>query len=41
MKHVRLQDVGIFGNGHMMFMEKNNIQIAEEVLEKWIDETLR
>ena len=40
-KHVRLQDVGIFGNGHMMFMEKNNIQIAEEVLEKWIDETLR
>lgn len=39
-EHVHLPDVGIFGNGHMMFMEKNNIQIAEEVVEKWIDETL-
>lgn len=39
-QHVHLQDVGISGNGHMMFMELNNIQIAEEVVEKWIGETL-
>jgi hypothetical protein len=25
---VRLQDVGIFGNGHMMMLEKNNLDIA-------------
>lgn len=39
-KHVPLQNVGIHGNAHMMFMEKNNIEIAEDVVEKWIDETL-
>lgn len=38
-QHIRLENVGIHGNGHMMFMEKNNIQIAEEVVEKWLDKT--
>ncbi|KAF9477862.1 alpha/beta-hydrolase [Pholiota conissans] len=35
-KHVSLPDVGIFGNGHMMFMEKNNLQIVAEVLDTWL-----
>lgn len=39
-EHIHLEDIGIFGNGHMMFMEMNNIQIAEEVIEKWINENL-
>ena len=34
--HVRLEDVGIHGNGHLMFMEKNNLQIADEVVMKWL-----
>ena len=38
--HVRLEDVGIHGNGHMMFMEKNNLQIAEEVVMKWLNQVL-
>ncbi|KAF9453619.1 alpha/beta-hydrolase [Macrolepiota fuliginosa MF-IS2] len=36
--HMRLEDVGIHGNGHMMFMEKNNIEIAE-LVEQWIAKT--
>jgi len=36
-EHVRLENVGIHGNGHMMFMEKNNLQIAKDVVEKWIN----
>ena len=32
---VYLPDVGIFGNGHTMMMEKNNEQIAD-LLETWI-----
>ena len=38
--HVRLEDVGIHGNGHMMFMEKNNLQIADEVVKKWLNQVL-
>ncbi|KAF5373052.1 hypothetical protein D9758_001520 [Tetrapyrgos nigripes] len=34
---VRLQDVGIHGNGHMMFMERNSDEIVEKVVGKWID----
>ncbi|EJD55232.1 alpha/beta-hydrolase [Auricularia subglabra TFB-10046 SS5] len=34
-KHLLLQDVGIRGNGHMMFMERNSDEIAA-VLEEWI-----
>lgn len=36
-EHVDLPEEGIKGNGHMMFMEKNNIEIAERVL-KWLKE---
>ncbi|KAF9554877.1 alpha/beta-hydrolase [Agrocybe pediades] len=36
--HVNLQDVGIFGNGHMMFMEKNRFEIADQVLNKWLQD---
>ncbi|KAL0957030.1 hypothetical protein HGRIS_003131 [Hohenbuehelia grisea] len=32
----RLQDFDIHGNGHMFFIEKNNLQIASEVVEPWI-----
>ena len=38
--HVRLSDVGIYGNGHLMFMEKNNLQIADQVVRKWLNEAL-
>nr|GAT46213.1 predicted protein [Mycena chlorophos] len=34
--HVSLPDVGIHGNAHMFFMEKNNIQIVEQVVQPWI-----
>ena len=37
-QHVRLEDIGIYGNGHMMFMEKNNIEVADVVLH-WLDKT--
>ncbi|TFK74468.1 alpha/beta-hydrolase [Pluteus cervinus] len=40
-KHVHLQEVGIHGNGHMMFMEKNNLEIADEVVEPWLEELTR
>ncbi|KAE9383700.1 alpha/beta-hydrolase [Gymnopus androsaceus JB14] len=39
--HVRLEDVGIFGNGHMMFMEKNGLDIAEDVVLEWIQKTVQ
>ena len=34
---VRLPDVGIRGNGHMMMLEKNNLEIAA-FLRRWIEE---
>ncbi|KAK7061361.1 AB hydrolase-1 domain-containing protein [Favolaschia claudopus] len=37
-EHVYLSEVGIHGNGHMFFMELNNIQIADQVVEPWISE---
>src|SRR4051812_19970194 len=36
----RLPDVGIHGNGHMMMLEKNNLQIAA-LLRRWIEKTIR
>ena len=33
---VALPTVGIFGNGHMMFMEKNNIEIVNGVIQPWL-----
>ncbi|KAG6918211.1 hypothetical protein DXG01_015804 [Tephrocybe rancida] len=38
--HISLGDVGIHGNGHMMFMEKNGLQIVDEVVQKWISKTI-
>ncbi|KAG6808634.1 hypothetical protein H0H92_003438 [Tricholoma furcatifolium] len=38
--HINLADVGIHGNGHMMFMEKNSLQIADEVVENWLNKQL-
>ena len=35
-EHVSLGDVGILGNGHMMFMEKNNLEIADRVVRPWL-----
>ncbi|KIM38715.1 hypothetical protein M413DRAFT_447663 [Hebeloma cylindrosporum] len=39
-KHVKLPDVGIFGNGHMMFMEKNSLEIVDRVVQTWLREML-
>jgi len=36
--HVNLGDVGIYGNGHMMFMEKNRFEIVDRVINKWLKE---
>ncbi|KAJ7477143.1 Alpha/beta hydrolase family-domain-containing protein [Mycena galericulata] len=35
-EHIHLGDVGIHGNGHMFFMEKNGLQIADQVIKPWI-----
>ena len=37
---VRLEEAGIKGNGHMMMIEKNNLEIAD-FIEKWIAKTVR
>jgi pimeloyl-ACP methyl ester carboxylesterase len=37
---VRLADAGIRGNGHMMMLEKNNLEIAG-FLERWVRENVR
>lgn len=34
-EHMKLSDMGIKGNGHFMFLEKNSDEIAEAVL-KWL-----
>jgi hypothetical protein len=36
---VRLEDVGIHGNGHMMMLEKNSDAIAEKITE-WLNHAL-
>jgi hypothetical protein len=36
---VRLEAIGIHGNGHMMMIEKNNLQVAE-VIAKWLERRL-
>ncbi|HWF12821.1 MAG TPA: alpha/beta hydrolase [Candidatus Acidoferrales bacterium] len=38
-KWVKLADVGIHGNGHMMMLEKNNMEIAG-VMAQWIEKTV-
>jgi pimeloyl-ACP methyl ester carboxylesterase len=34
-EYIRLQDKGIRGNGHMVMIEKNNLDIAR-VIDEWI-----
>ena len=34
-----LPQLGIHGNGHFMFMEKNNLEIAERV-ERWLSSAI-
>ena len=36
---IRLADVGIKGNGHMMMMEKNSDEIAQ-VIAAWLDKAV-
>jgi pimeloyl-ACP methyl ester carboxylesterase len=36
---IRLADVGIHGNGHMMMLEKNNMEIAA-VMSRWLDKSV-
>ena len=38
--HVYLKDVGLRGNGHMMMLEKNNLEIAA-LMERWLRRRLR
>jgi hypothetical protein len=33
---IKLEDIGIHGNGHMMMLEKNNMEIAA-VMSRWIE----
>ena len=37
---IRLQDKGILGNGHMMMLEKNNLEIAR-LIDEWMQENVR
>lgn len=37
-KHLQLADIGIHGNGHMVFLEKNSLQVAS-VLQKWMEQS--
>ncbi|PGH26704.1 hypothetical protein AJ80_01650 [Polytolypa hystricis UAMH7299] len=39
-KWLNLSDYGIHGNGHMLFMEKNNIEIVQ-LLDKWLESKAR
>jgi hypothetical protein len=34
-EYIRLQDKGIHGNGHMVMIEKNNLDIAK-VIDDWV-----
>jgi predicted transglutaminase-like cysteine proteinase len=38
--HLRLEAVGIRGNGHMMMMEKNSSEVAGAIAD-WIEANLR
>ena len=39
-EHIRLQDKGIRGNGHMVMIEKNNLEIAR-LLDEWMQKNVR
>ncbi len=38
--HWRLEEQGIHGNGHMMMIEKNNLEVAE-LIGRWVSERIR
>ena len=37
---VRLEDVGLRGNGHMLMIEKNNLEIADFIAQ-WVEKNVR
>ncbi len=39
-QYIRLQDKGIFGNGHMVMIEKNNLDIAK-LVDEWLQANAR
>jgi len=39
-EHVRLQDKGIRGNGHMVMIEKNNLDIAN-LVDQWVQNNVK
>ena len=39
-EHIRLQDKGIHGNGHMVMIEKNNLDIAH-VVDEWVQKNVK
>jgi pimeloyl-ACP methyl ester carboxylesterase len=39
-EHIRLQDKGIHGNGHMVMIEKNNLDIAH-VVDEWVKKNVK
>ena len=39
-EYIRLQDKGIQGNGHMVMIEKNNLDIAR-VIDEWVQKNVR
>ncbi len=36
---IKLSDIGVHGNGHMMMLEKNNMEIAD-VISRWLTKSL-
>ena len=39
-EHIRLQDKGIRGNGHMVMIEKNNLEIAH-LIDEWVVQNVK
>lgn len=39
-EHIKLREAGIHGNGHMMMLEKNNLEIAG-FIQDWLDRNIR
>ena len=39
-RFIRLQDKGIHGNGHMVMIEKNNLEIAK-LLDDWMQKNVK
>jgi len=39
-EYIRLQDRGIRGNGHMVMIEKNNLEIAR-LVDEWVQKKVK